>query len=171
MAEVGESSLLVGKASLNISEVLMFPQNKIQLDTKVVSADGECSSHMNSIKACSCQGTSTRRRHLGNLSLWFRLTCEMDVLKAHAEHFWTEGNGGRGRDSARKSPRRALTIKKTERSIFESDKDSSSEACDDFDGGISDGEELTADSVKAGGGVHRKYRDMKVIKEVCFCRY
>lgn len=89
LAEVGASSITVGKAVLNLSEVLIFPQNKIQLDTRVMSIDTECRTH--TIQTCSCQGSATKRKHLGNLSVWFRLTCDMDALKMHIEQFWIDG--------------------------------------------------------------------------------
>lgn len=89
LADDGATPMVVGRAQLNVSEVLMFPHNKIQLDTRVMSVEGECRSHMNGIQACSCQGSTTRRRYLGNLSVWFRLTCEMETLKMHSDHLWT----------------------------------------------------------------------------------
>lgn len=100
LAVMGASSITVGKALLNLSEVLIFPQNKIQLDTRVMSIDTECRAH--TIQTCSCQGSATRRKHLGNLSVWFRLTCEMDALKAHAEKFWIDGMSSEGTKGAQK---------------------------------------------------------------------
>lgn len=118
MAESTPAPLAVGKAQLNISEVLIFPQNKIQLDTKVMSIDTECRSHMNAIQACSCQGSATRRRHLGNLSVWFRLTCEMDTLKMHSDQLWSAAGAG-----DMPSPKNTSKPKLKSRNRIPSDKD------------------------------------------------
>lgn len=119
-AEVGASSITVGKALLNLSEVLIFPQNKIQLDTRVMSIDTECRAH--AIKSCSCQGSATRRKHLGNLSVWFRLTCEMDALKAHAEQFWIDGMSSEGAKGAQKKRVKIKKQSDTDRDVENSSR-------------------------------------------------
>lgn len=72
----------MGSVNINLAEVLLFPQNKIQLTTKVMSVIGndECE---HTDRFCGCGGISVPKpKHLGNLTLWFRLTCELDVLKS-----------------------------------------------------------------------------------------
>lgn len=84
------SSAIIGRAVINFSEVLMFPQNKIQLTIKVMSLiDGECP---NKQRYCTCQGISAKQKHLGNLSIWFRLTCELSTLKRFAGRCWSQKN-------------------------------------------------------------------------------
>lgn len=78
-ASTGSTITLMGTVDISLAEVLMFPQNKIQLTTKVMSASSECD-HDDSY--CGCNVTMAKPRHLGNLTLWFRLTCELDVLKS-----------------------------------------------------------------------------------------
>lgn len=85
------SSAIIGRADINFSEVLMFPQNKIQLTIKVMSTiDGDCP---NKQRYCTCHGISPQQKHLGNLSIWFRLTCELSALKRSAGRFWSQRNG------------------------------------------------------------------------------
>lgn len=107
---------------LNLSEVLIFPQNKIQLETKVMSVDSECASHMHSIQVCSCQGSATKRKHLGNLSVWFRLTCEMEVLKEHAEHLWMDGRPRSLGSCSAKSTRKKVKIRRKSEELLMSDQ-------------------------------------------------
>lgn len=84
------SSAIIGRAGINLSEVLMFPQNKIQLTVKVMSSiDGDCP---NKQRYCTCHGISPKQKHLGNLSVWFRLTCDMSSLKRFAGRYWTQSN-------------------------------------------------------------------------------
>lgn len=78
-ASAGSSNTLMGSVDISLAEVLMFPQNKIQLTTKVMSISDECD---HTEQYCGCNVTMTKPRHLGNLTLWFRLTCELDVLKS-----------------------------------------------------------------------------------------
>lgn len=77
---------LVGAANINFSEVLIFPQNKIQLTTKVMSIPSECDHSYENY--CTCNETARKPKHLGNLTVWFRLTCEMDVLKSFSNNHW-----------------------------------------------------------------------------------
>lgn len=90
-ASTGSTSTLMGTAEISLSEVLIFPQNKIQLITKVISSECE---HTDAFeKYCSCDVTMAKPKHLGNLTLWFRLTCELDVLKHYInniEQWWTQ---------------------------------------------------------------------------------
>lgn len=92
-ASTGTTSTLMGVAEISLSEVLIFPQNKIQLITKVISVSSECE-HMNAFEQyCSCDVTMAKPKHLGNLTLWFRLTCELDVLKHYInniEQWWAQ---------------------------------------------------------------------------------
>lgn len=72
----------MGAVDVNLAEVLLFPQNKIQLTTKVMSVpinDDDCE-HTDHF--CGCGISMTKPKHLGNLTIWFRLTCELDVLKS-----------------------------------------------------------------------------------------
>lgn len=80
---MGSESQMVGETKITFSEVLIFPQNKIQLQTKVMSTDLDCAKdHSNAVnRDCSCYGITAKLKHLGNLSIWFRLTCELDTLK------------------------------------------------------------------------------------------
>lgn len=77
-ASIGSKSTLMGAVDISLSEVLIFPQNKIQLTTKVMSITSECD-HNEAF--CACDPSLARPKHLGNLTLWFRLTCELEVLK------------------------------------------------------------------------------------------
>lgn len=77
---------LAGAASINFSEVLIFPQNKIQLTTKVMSIPNECDHSYENY--CTCMETARKPKHLGNLTVWFRLTCELDVLKSFSNNHW-----------------------------------------------------------------------------------
>lgn len=81
----------MGSVDISLAEVLMFPQNKIQLTTKVMSVLTDCD-HNDSY--CGCNIKMTKPRHLGNLTLWFRLTCELDVLKSLYNEFdqWRSSN-------------------------------------------------------------------------------
>lgn len=84
-------SAIIGRAGINFSEVLMFPQNKIQLSIKVMSSiDGDCP---NKQRYCTCHGISPKQKHLGNLSIWFRLTCELSTLKRFAGQCWPQKHG------------------------------------------------------------------------------
>lgn len=84
------SSAVIGRAGISFSEVMMFPQNKIQLAIKVMSSiDGDCP---NKQRYCTCHGISPKQKHLGNLSIWFRLTCELSALKRFAGRYWTQTN-------------------------------------------------------------------------------
>lgn len=78
-ASSGSASTLMGMVAISLAEVLIFPQNKIQLTTKVMSIVDECD---HSETYCGCNVTLAKPKHLGNLTLWFRLTCELDVLKS-----------------------------------------------------------------------------------------
>lgn len=71
----------MGSVEINLAEVLLFPQNKIQLTTKVMSviSDDECE---HTDRFCGCAHSMAKPKHLGNLTIWFRLTCELDVLKS-----------------------------------------------------------------------------------------
>lgn len=68
---------------------------------------------------CLCGETSAMKsKHLGNLSLWFRLTCEMDVLKSFAANQWinqTDNNDTKYMISDGKMP---STIKKKQRKMM-----------------------------------------------------
>lgn len=80
----------MGTADINFGEVLVFPQNKIQLTTKImstVSSAGTCD-HDAFEKYCACTESARKSKHLGNLTIWFRLTCELDVLKSFANKHW-----------------------------------------------------------------------------------
>lgn len=85
-ATAGPNETLVGDASINFSEMLIFPQNKIQLTTKVMSIPGECDHSYENY--CTCNETARKPKHLGNLTVWFRLTCELDVLKSFSNNHW-----------------------------------------------------------------------------------
>lgn len=78
IASLESKQSIVGSAALNVSEALLFPHNKVQLTAKVMSFDGE--------KSRGAQ------KHIGNLSLWVRLTCELDALKQFVEKFWSKGD-------------------------------------------------------------------------------
>lgn len=85
------SAAIIGRAGINFGEVLMFPQNKIQMTVKVMSSiDGDCP---NKQRYCTCHGISPKQKHLGNLTVWFRLTCELDTLKRFAGRHWSQRNG------------------------------------------------------------------------------
>lgn len=90
----GSSSTLVGAAEISLSEVLLFPQNKIQLTAKVMSTSYECN-HMDSFeRVCGCKSYSNKPKHLGNLTLWFRLTCDFKILKyLFNEHLHYDSQG------------------------------------------------------------------------------
>lgn len=94
-ASAGSTNSLMGTSDISLSEVLIFPQNKIQLTTKVVSVSNGCE-HMDAFENyCSCDVTAAKPKHLGNLRLWFRLTCELDVLKLYInniEQWWTQSD-------------------------------------------------------------------------------
>lgn len=77
----GSSTALMGVVDINLAEVLLFPQNKIQLTTKVMSvlSNDDCE---HADRFCGCGISVAKPKHLGNLTLWFRLTCELDVLKS-----------------------------------------------------------------------------------------
>lgn len=85
-ATAGPNETLVGATSINFSEVLIFPQNKIQLTTKVISIPSECDHSYENF--CTCNETARKPKHLGNLTVWFRLTCELDVLKSFSNNHW-----------------------------------------------------------------------------------
>lgn len=80
-ATAGSTNVLMGIVDINLAEVLLFPQNKIQLTTKVMSiiTNDECE---HTDRFCGCGITMAKPKHLGNLTIWFRLTCELDVLKS-----------------------------------------------------------------------------------------
>lgn len=80
-ATAGAANILMGSVEINLAEVLLFPQNKIQLTTKVMSVmgDDECD---HTDRFCGCAISVAKPKHLGNLTVWFRLTCELDVLKS-----------------------------------------------------------------------------------------
>lgn len=80
-ATAGAANILMGSVEINLAEVLLFPQNKIQLTTKVMSVIGndECE---HTDRFCGCAIPMAKPKHLGNLTIWFRLTCELDVLKS-----------------------------------------------------------------------------------------
>lgn len=71
----------MGSVEINLAEVLLFPQNKIQLTTKVMAviSNDECE---HTDRFCGCGISVAKPKHLGNLTIWFRLTCELDVLKS-----------------------------------------------------------------------------------------
>lgn len=83
---------MMGAVDISLAEVLIFPQNKIQLTTKVMSISDECD---HSETFCGCNVTLAKPKHLGNLTLWFRLTCELDVLKSLYNEIdqWRSQNG------------------------------------------------------------------------------
>lgn len=89
-AAVGEKQTSVGYATVQFGEVLLFPQNKIQFVTKVVSLECDCDDlHTNSVQIhCSCTGAMPKRKHLGNLSIWFRLTCQLQILRNYGTQLW-----------------------------------------------------------------------------------
>lgn len=78
-ASRGSTATLMGKVDISLAEVLIFPQNKIQLTTKVMSIANECD-HKESF--CACDPLTSRPKHLGNITLWFRLTCALELLKS-----------------------------------------------------------------------------------------
>lgn len=150
LAEVGPSSIVVGKSMLNLSEMLIFPQNKIQLETKVMSVDNECASHMHSIQMCSCRGSATRRKHLGNLSVWFRLTCEMDVLKEHAEHLWMDERPPSHDSGALKSTRKKVKIRKKSENPVMSEQTSEQSSVDPENHDATDSDVIIAKQREGG---------------------
>lgn len=79
VASTGSTAIPMGAVDISLAEVLIFPQNKIQLTAKVMSVVDYCN-HTHSF--CACDPTNAKPKHLGNLTLWFRLTCELDVLKS-----------------------------------------------------------------------------------------
>lgn len=79
IASTASTSALIGAVDISLAEVLIFPQNKIQLTTKVMSTSNDCD-HKD--RFCACDVTQSKPKHLGNLTLWFRLTCELDILKS-----------------------------------------------------------------------------------------
>ncbi|XP_055310223.1 uncharacterized protein LOC129573573 [Sitodiplosis mosellana] len=79
LASSASITTLIGAVDISLAEVLIFPQNKIQLTTKVMSISNDCD-HKN--RFCACDVTQSKPKHLGNLTLWFRLTCELDILKS-----------------------------------------------------------------------------------------
>lgn len=90
-AVTDRSSTPFGYATIRFGEVLLFPQNKIQLVTKVFLLECDCDSHAaNDHKRCKFH--VNEQKHLGNLSIWFRLTCELEVLKKFGTHFWLFGD-------------------------------------------------------------------------------
>lgn len=52
--------------------------------------DGDCP---NKQRYCTCHDLSPKQKHLGNLSIWFRLTCELSTLKRFAGRYWSQRNG------------------------------------------------------------------------------
>lgn len=49
---------------------------------------------------CACDVTQSKPKHLGNLTLWFRLTCELEVLKSlynNSEQQWGPQSDTQGR--------------------------------------------------------------------------
>lgn len=80
-ATTGSTNTLMGSVDINLAEVLLFPQNKIQLTQKVMSiaSNDECE---HAERLCGCSISMVKPKHLGNLTVWFRLTCELDVLKS-----------------------------------------------------------------------------------------
>lgn len=80
-----------GHATIQFSEVLLFPQNKIQLITKVFQLKCDCESHAVSQQK-QCKFAVQEQKLLGNLSIWFRLTCELDILRRFGTHFWMFDN-------------------------------------------------------------------------------
>lgn len=81
------NSTPIGCATIQFGEVLLFPQNKIQLVAKVFFLECDCHSH-GIDEHINCKFKVKKKRHLGNLSMWFRLTCELEVLKKFGTHFW-----------------------------------------------------------------------------------
>lgn len=81
-AVAGSNEMFVGFGIINLAEVLAFPQNKIQLTIKIMSTANDCDHELN--KYCACNENAKRSKHLGNLTIWFRLTCEWDILKSFA---------------------------------------------------------------------------------------
>lgn len=79
IASTASTTALIGVADISLAEVLIFPQNKIQLTTKVMSTSSDCD-HKD--RFCACDVKQSKPKHLGNLTLWFRLTCELDILKS-----------------------------------------------------------------------------------------
>lgn len=89
MASIGATVRVVGKADINLSEVLIFPHNKIQLTAKILSVCGECEQRSQPFERfCDCNDATVKSKHLGNLAIWFRLTCELDVLRSFASKNW-----------------------------------------------------------------------------------
>lgn len=82
----GSNEIQMGSSTINFAEVLVFPQNKIQLTTKMMSVSNECDHSYD--KYCACSESARKSKHLGNLTIWFRLTCELDVLKSFASKHW-----------------------------------------------------------------------------------
>lgn len=95
-ASTGSTTTLIGAVDISLAEVLIFPQNKIQLTTKVMSISNDCD---HTDRFCACDVTQSKPKHLGNLTLWFRLTCELEVLKSlynDSEHKWGPQSDSQG---------------------------------------------------------------------------
>lgn len=54
------------------------------------SIDGDCPNKQQ--RYCTCHGISLKQKHVGNLSIWFRLTCELSSLKRFAGNYWSQQN-------------------------------------------------------------------------------
>ncbi|XP_031620520.1 uncharacterized protein LOC116339048 [Contarinia nasturtii] len=87
-SSTGSTTTTIGSVNINLAEVLIFPHNKIQLTTKVISISNDCN-HTDTFCECDVMN-ATKARHVGNLTLWFRLTCELDVLKSlyNRNEYW-----------------------------------------------------------------------------------
>ena len=59
----------------------------------MAATDDNCDIHESSMQKCSCRGLA-KPKHLGNLLLWFRLTCELENLKKFASKIWTNNTIG-----------------------------------------------------------------------------
>lgn len=127
----GTTTTLIGTVDISLAEVLIFPQNKIQLTTKVMSILNDCD-HKD--RLCACDVTLSKPKHLGNLTLWFRLTCELDVLKSlynKGEHQWgpqIDNHGHHIRQIDQTSERPTLTTAHEEQTRHQSCLHKSSEA-------------------------------------------
>lgn len=75
-ASIDNEDCLIGTTAVDVSEVLAFPQNKIQITAKVISSSNE--------RTGLQRVDSSEHKHLANLYLWCRLTCDIEILKEYS---------------------------------------------------------------------------------------
>lgn len=70
---------VLGFTEINFNEILRYPQNKIKISTQILSMDFDC----NSTKSINMNDNHyvQQNKQLGNLILWFRLTCNHDTIR------------------------------------------------------------------------------------------